>query len=264
MKSTKILFVATALALSLGAYSQTDTTRKDTTAHKMDTTAHKMDTKQKRPSLNESTTTNLQEQQSATTQQATSSTITGAATTNSAANTTSGNNAAAVTNSSMSAGMATAGSNLPGTPKPNFGRYYIPVIGSFNAVATTAENKSIKITGDENNPGKIWVEGLSANKFYALLKTVPGTYKIPAQKQEVNTVAEGTLIYDENSKQVNVCTGCGFNEQAPTVADALASVKETPATAKSNHHQQADKIKKMPVISFTGIKADQGTVSLLQ
>ncbi len=76
------------------------------------------------------------------------------------------------------------------------------MLGSYNAVATTTDNKSITITGDESNPGKVWVDGLSGSRFYALLKTVPGTYKIPAQKQDDHAVAEGTLIYDDSNKQI--------------------------------------------------------------
>src|SRR5205085_646930 len=97
------------------------------------------------------------------------------------------------------------------TPAPNFGRYYIPVLGKYHSSDATAD-KTVTITPDENNAGKVWVEGLTDQKVYALLKTVPGTYKIPTQKVADKTIQEGTLSYDDAAKQVSVCLGCGFHE----------------------------------------------------
>ncbi|MEO5999991.1 MAG: hypothetical protein ABIN89_24340 [Chitinophagaceae bacterium] len=246
MKSLKFLLVGTALCVSFAAFSQADTTKKDTTTQKTDTT------KKKPTSLNESATsesativTNTKDQQATVTQPATTSATTNPSTTPENAT---GNSAASSVTSS--------------TPKPNFGRYYIPVLGSYTATATTTDNKSITITADESNPGKIWIDGLTGTKFYALLKAVPGTYKIPAQKQEDNTVAEGTVMYDESNKQINLCMGCGFNEQAPAVTDAVATA--TPEVSKSKKDQHVTKVKAIPVVTFTGTKADQGTVSILQ
>ncbi len=258
MKTTKILLATIALMFSLGAYSQTDTTKKDTVVRKTDTTVHKMDTTRKRQGLTESASTHSQDQQSVISQQSTAK----PGTTNSSNNNTSTNSSGTNTNSNTTSGSLSANNTQSSTPKPNFGRYYIPVLGSYNAVATTVDNKSIKVTGDENNAGKIWVEGLSGTRFYALLKTAPNTYKIPAQKQDVTSIAEGTLIYDETSKQINVCTGCGFNEQAPAVTNGVATT--APVVSKSKKNQQSEKVKKTPVVTFTGIKADQGTVSLMK
>ncbi len=218
MKLMKIVLAASALVLSVGAYSQKDSTKKDTLVRKMDTTVHKMDTTKKRQDLQEHA-------------------------------------------SGSSLGTSATFSAQTTAPKPNFGRYYIPALGTYNTVVTTTENKSITITGDENNAGKIWVEGIAGTRFYALLKALPGTYKIPAQKTDATAVTEGTLIYDENSKQVNVCTGCGFNDQSPAVTDALIST--TASDAKNKKHRQAEKVKKVPGINFIGVKAEQGTVSLL-
>ena len=247
MKSLKFLLAGTALFFSVAAFSQIDTTKKDTTTHKTDTT------KKKPTSLNEnatnesstSATTNAQEQQATLTQPATSSTTTNPSTTPENAT---GNSAASTVTSS--------------TPKPNFGRYYIPVLGSYTATATTTDNKSITVTADESNPGKIWIDGLTGTKIYALLKAVPGTYKIPAQKQDDNTVAEGTVMYDENSKQINLCVGCGFNDQTPAVTDAVATATPEATKGKKDHH--VTKAKAVPVVTFTGTKADQGTVSILR
>jgi len=234
MKSLKFLLVGTALCVSFASYSQTDTTKKDTTTRKTDTT------QKKTPGINESSSISNQDQPAVSQSAATSAT----------------------TNQSTTP-AATSG-ETSSAPKPNFGRYYIPVLGSYNATASTTENKSITVTGDESNPGKIWIEGLTGTKIYALLKAAPGTYKIPAQKQDDKSIAEGTVVYDEGSKQINLCVGCGYNDQTPAIAEADASATTETETAKDKKNHQASKMKKAPVVSFTGTKADQGTVSILQ
>src|SRR6478736_5540549 len=56
----------------------------------------------------------------------------------------------------------TAETNLP---KPNAGRHYIPVIGNYQSSAETSTVKNIVVTVDEENPGKIWIEGLEPVKI---------------------------------------------------------------------------------------------------
>jgi len=127
-------------------------------------------------------------------------------------------------------------------PAPNFGSYYIPVLGNYSSSETDVQ-KQITITGDEKNAGKVWIEGVAPVKVYALLKAAPGTYKIPAQKD----VAEGTLYYDDSNKQVSICLGCGYKDKNPT------------AFLETQQHSANNKSKS--VRNFTGIKTDQGTVS---
>jgi hypothetical protein len=133
--------------------------------------------------------------------------------------------------------------NMQTFPAPNFGSYYIPVLGNYSAAESNTD-KQIVITADEKNIGKVWIEGLAPVKVYALLKAAPGTYKIPAQKN----AQEGTLIYDESNKQVNICLGCGYKDNNPT-----AVLENKQSTAKSK--------KTRSVLNFTGVKTDQGTVS---
>ena len=121
---------------------------------------------------------------------------------------------------------------------------------------------STSISGDESNPGKIWIEGLGASRFYALLKTVPGTYKVPAQNQETNNIQEGTVIYDEATKQINICVGCGFKDANPS--EALATNSEPVVTEKAVKGKNKKAAAKAPVktiITFTGVKA-QTTASV--
>lgn len=145
--------------------------------------------------------------------------------------------------------VTTAETNLP---KPNAGRHFIPVIGSYQTSAEASTVKNITITVDEQNPGKIWIEGLEPVKIYAVLKAIPGTYKIPAQKVEDKSVPEGTVIYDESNKQISVCVGCGYNDTNPVGAVAAIEPAATDKKVKG---------KKAPVLSFAGSKKEMGTAS---
>jgi len=135
-------------------------------------------------------------------------------------------------------------------PKPNAGRHFIPVIGSYQASGDSSQVKNVVVTVDEQNPGKIWIEGLEPVKIYALLKAIPGTYKIPAQKVDDKKYPEGTLLYDDSNKQINVCIGCGYSDASPSVA-----------TAEPMSTDKKSKVKKAPVLSFTGSKSETGTAA---
>jgi hypothetical protein len=201
MKSLKLVLASIAIFASVTAFSQTDTTGRDTTSTpKKDTAVQNFNSG--------NPTQNMQSTDAAGTSQLT----------------------APVSQSLF--------------PAPNAGRYYIAVLGSYK----NAENTAVTITADETNPGKVWVEGLAPAKFYALLKAVPGTYKIPAQKQSDKSIAEGTIMYDDASKMINICLGCGYKDQSPS--DALTA---TPSGKQKNAKT---------VISFSGTKADQVTAGL--
>lgn len=144
------------------------------------------------------------------------------------------------------------------THKPNLGRHYIPVLGTYTTSTQSQEqNKNVTIQGDEQNPGKIWIEGLTTEKIYALRKPTQGVYKIPAQKEGDQNVAEGTVMYDDNSKEVRICIGHKFVDSDP--AQAFNAPTEEP-TVKPHHQHTTEKA--APVISFTGTKTDAGTAKL--
>jgi hypothetical protein len=200
MKSLKLVLASIAIFASVTAFSQTDTTARDTTLPKKDT----------------------------------------------AAQFNSGNQNMQSTDAAGASQLTTPAASQSLFPAPNSGRYYIAVLGYYK----NAENaKAVTITADETNPGKVWVEGLAPEKFYAILKAVPGTYKIPAQKQSDKSIAEGTIMYDDASKVINICLGCGYKDQSPS--DALTV---TPATGKQKNAKT--------VISFSGTKTDQVTAGL--
>jgi hypothetical protein len=157
---------------------------------------------------------------------------------------------------STAATTSTTGSDIT-VPKPNHGRYYIPVLGTYQAQDAAAAATSVSITADETNPGKVWIEGLGDTRFYALLKAVPGTYKIPAQKQSEKPVAEGEIRYDESNKSISICVGCGFHNESATTAEPVAT-----STAKNTGSAKTAKKAKPTIINFTGVKTDNGSVSL--
>ena len=172
------------------------------------------------------------------------------------------NGSATTTDASAQATMMDTTSAASNFPKPNSGRHYIPVIGSYKSTDQAASIQQVTVTVDEQNPGKVWVEGLMPARFYAVLKAVPGTYKIPAQKADDKNIPEGTMMYDDNSKQLTACVGCGYNDATPmvgsepttdaTATDAMASNATAKTKVKAN--KTKTKVKKQPVVTFTGTK----------
>jgi hypothetical protein len=172
------------------------------------------------------------------------------------------NGTATATDASAQANLIDTTSAASNFPKPNSGRHYIPVIGSYKSTDQAASIQQVTVTVDEQNPGKVWVEGLMPARFYAVLKAVPGTYKIPAQKADDKNIPEGTMMYDDNSKQLTACVGCGYNDATPmvgsesttdaTATDATASNATAKTKVKAN--KTKTKVKKQPVVTFTGIK----------
>lgn len=115
--------------------------------------------------------------------------------------------------------LVTLDSNLPehlkgvtsSTVEP---KHFLPVLGSY---ATIDAATNVTITVDEKNLGIVWINGLPQGTIKALLKKSPATYKIPAQKTaEGKSVAEGTLVYDKDAKQLWISLGSAYNEENPT------------------------------------------------
>lgn len=170
----------------------------------------------------------------------------------------------------------------PSAQAHNAGNYYVAILGNYQpANANTTEPSStssnvtnttgnVSITVDDQNPGKIWVEGIGANKFYAYLKNESNIYKIPAQKVGDSKVEEGIVAYDEASKQVHIRIGSGYNDADPqaslntteaTMGTVTGSATDKPSNkGKSVAHTAKKPVKK--IISFDGNKTDVGTASL--
>lgn len=230
MKLVKIAFVTAALALSAAAHSQTDTT-----GHPSDTTKPGKPGKPTHPMFSMN---------------------------NDFANVADTIKPDTVKSSYNYAPTSTVGTtetnNATSTQvvvnQPNFGRYYIPVLGTFTS--QSGETKNVTIQGDEQNPGKIWIEGLTTEKIYALRKGSAGTYKIPSQKINENKIPEGTVLYDATNKEVRICLGHKFVDSNPSEAFTTPT-EET--TAKKNKNKVTEKT---TVITFIGTKTDAGTAKM--
>jgi hypothetical protein len=138
-------------------------------------------------------------------------------------------------------------------PKANAGRHYIPVIGSYQSSMANSRVTNISISVDEQNPGKIWIEGLTEYKIYAVLKFYPGIYKIPGQSIGNKNLPEGTLLYDDSNKQVNILLGSGYNDASP--AGPATILRSAVIAGKKTIN------KEIQMLSFIGNKAEQGTAS---
>jgi len=121
-----------------------------------------------------------------------------------------------------------------------------PVIGQYQS--NTNSNEKITVTLDDQNKGLVWIDGLPQGKVKAILKKSPATYKIPVQKTaDGKDVAEGTIIYDKDSRIVTVLIGRPFNDQDP------ASVL---ATANANGNDQAQSMTNDQMAATTNNQAN--------
>lgn len=135
----------------------------------------------------------------------------------------------------------------------------------------TATTNNVVVSLDPENKGVIWVEGLPQGKFKAYLKKSPATYRVLAQKTESgNSIPEGTLIYDPETKALNIALGKDYDDADPAAifamnpavmgttttdvtapADNTVKVKVKTATSKS----------KSKVTYFTANKVEQTTTT---
>jgi hypothetical protein len=136
-----------------------------------------------------------------------------------------------------------------------------PVIGVYQS-SSNADQK-LTITLDEQNKGFAWIDGLPQGRVKAVLKRSPAVYKIPAQKTaDGKDVMEGTLIYDKDSKVINVVLGRPFNDQDPGSVFTTPVTEETAAVetkTKTKGNKTKTKVKKVEPWVFTGTKVEQVT-----
>lgn len=111
-----------------------------------------------------------------------------------------------------------------------------PVLGKYES-ATNPEAAMLAITLDEQNKGIVWIEGLPQGKVKATLRKSPATYKIPVQQTETGKqVAEGTLIFDNETGTLRINIGKAFdavNPEAAFVAPETAEAATGTTKAKS-------------------------------
>ena len=133
-----------------------------------------------------------------------------------------------------------------------------PVIGEYQS-NNNAEQK-ISITLDDQNKGFAWINGLPQGKIKAILKKSPGIYKIPAQKTaEGNSVMEGTLVFDKDTRALNIILGRPFNDADPASVFAAPVQEDEAIVTKTKTSKSKTKVKKVEPFVFSGTKIEQTT-----
>ena len=135
----------------------------------------------------------------------------------------------------------------------------------------TATTNNVVVSLDPENKGVIWVEGLPQGKFKAYLKKSPATYRVLAQKTESgNSIPEGTLIYDPETKALNIALGKDYDDADPAAIfamnPAVMGATTTDVTAPADNTVKV-KVKtatsktKSKVTYFTANKVEQTTTT---
>ena len=147
-------------------------------------------------------------------------------------------------------------SNLLPMPEPLTIEKIYPVIGRYQSAGSETDGPmTISVNIDPEVKGVAWVEGLPQGKVKALLFKSPATYKIPAQKtEEGKDVAEGTLIYDPETKAISICIGCAYNYKDPASAFAMNDEMADDKTAKNKKKEKKHWV-------FVGSKVEQSTAA---
>jgi len=157
-------------------------------------------------------------------------------------------------------------------PKPLTVEQKFPAIGQYQLTNATDKTEvgTVKVMIDEQNKGVVWIEGLPEGRIYAQLRRSPATYKIPAQKTaEGKDVAEGTLLFDKDTRMLNIIIGKPYNMENPAV---VFSTEEVQADAENKEVKVKTaktkvKVKKAPVVKsviYSGAKEEQTTVVATQ
>ena len=125
---------------------------------------------------------------------------------------------------------------------------------------------SINITLDQENKGLVWVEGLPQGKFKAYLRKSPSTYRIIAQKTESGEqIPEGTLMYDPETKMLNVALGKAYDDADPAAIFALNPALSADAAAtEPAPAENTVKIKTKTATSKTKAKVTYYTASKIE
>lgn len=158
-------------------------------------------------------------------------------------------------------------------PKPLTVEQIFPVIGQYQLTNTTDKTEvgTVKVIIDEQNKGTVWIEGLPQGRIYAQLRRSPAIYKIPMQKTaEGKDVAEGTLIFDKDTRMLNVVIGKPYNMENPAIV--FATEEEIKADAENQEVKVKTaktkvKVKKAPVVKavwYSGPKEEQTVVATEQ
>ncbi len=129
-----------------------------------------------------------------------------------------------------------------------------------------ANTGNIIITLDPENKGLVWVEGLPQGKFKAYLRKSPTTYRILSQKTESGAqVSEGTLMYDPETKMLNIALGKAYDDADPAAIFALnPALNNGGMTTEPAPAENTVKIKTKTATSKTKAKVTYYTASKIE
>jgi hypothetical protein len=140
-----------------------------------------------------------------------------------------------------------------------------PVLGSYQLTTADGNTQNVMVTLDPENKGIVWIDGLPQGKMKAYLKSAPSTYRIIAQKTETGKqIPEGTLIFDQETSNLNIALGKPFNAANP---GEIFNLKPSTDVAASGTNEVKVKSKSGPskskskIVFYTAVKTDAAGVS---
>jgi hypothetical protein len=137
-----------------------------------------------------------------------------------------------------------------------------PVLGSYQLTAADGTTSNVMITLDPENKGMVWIDGLPQGKIKAYLKQAPATYRIIAQKSETGKqIPEGTLIFDQDTRNLNIALGKPFDAANPGAIFNLNPAKDVASVSGSNEVKVKTKSSasktKSKVVFYTATRSDE-------
>jgi hypothetical protein len=98
-----------------------------------------------------------------------------------------------------------------------------------------------------------------------MLRQSPAVYKIPAQKtEEGKEVKEGVLIYDQANNLLNICLGCEYNSENPSLAFDQTTVVAEPEVKVKKKGTKTKAVVKAKPFYFSGTKNIETTAATTQ
>ena len=144
-----------------------------------------------------------------------------------------------------------------------------PVVGKYNLTDKDGATSNVSIVLDETNKGVVWVDGLPQGRIKAYLRKSPGVYRIPVQKTaDEKEIPEGVIMYDKDANTLNVCIGCAYNNDDPSIAftapvETEPVVVETKVKKGSKKSVVKNKVKPIKTWKYSGNKVVETTASVV-
>lgn len=134
--------------------------------------------------------------------------------------------------------------------------------------ATATSTGNVTITLDSVNKGLVWISGLPQGTMKAYLKKSPATYRILAQKTDAGKqIPEGTLVFDPETRALNIAIGAPYNDADPAAIFATAATANAavaPETTVKVKTKTANKKAKNKITFYTLSKVEANATTTIQ